>query len=159
MKKFAVISISLIMAATALSCGTTKLTADQQQAMQSALRNRDFSITVDRAYPQSGRSMNLTSLYSLTVKGDSVYSYLPYFGRAYNIPYGGGSGLNFNGTLKNYNVASGKQGGSVITFQSQSPDGNVEYTVEVGADGGSSILVNSQNRQSIRFSGEMKMPE
>ncbi len=36
-----------------------------------------------------GRSIPLTSLYSLEIRNDSVISYLPYYGRAYSIPYGG----------------------------------------------------------------------
>ena len=41
-----------------------------------------------------GGSKHLTSDYSLEIRNDSVYSYLPYFGVAYNVPYGGGKGLN-----------------------------------------------------------------
>ena len=43
-----------------------------------------------------GRSRALTSDYSIEIRNDSVFSYLPYFGVAYNVPYGGGKGLIFN---------------------------------------------------------------
>jgi len=49
-----------------------------------------IKIDVDRAVPMAGRSVNLTSPYSLEIHGDSILSYLPYFGRAYSAPYGGG---------------------------------------------------------------------
>jgi len=54
-----------------------------------------IKIDVDRAVPMAGRSVNLTSPYSLEIHGDSILSYLPYFGRAYSAPYGGGEGLMF----------------------------------------------------------------
>ena len=54
-----------------------------------------IKIDVDRAVPMAGRSVNLTSPYSLEIHGDSILSYLPYFGRAYSAPYGGGEGLTF----------------------------------------------------------------
>ena len=57
-----------------------------------------IKIDVDRAVPMAGRSVNLTSPYSLEIHGDSILSYLPYFGRAYSAPYGGGEGL----TLKKW---------------------------------------------------------
>ena len=53
-----------------------------------------IKIDVDRAVPMAGRSVNLTSPYSLEIHGDSILSYLPYFGRAYSAPYGGGEGLD-----------------------------------------------------------------
>ncbi|MDD2415405.1 MAG: DUF4251 domain-containing protein, partial [Parabacteroides sp.] len=43
---------------------------------------KDFKITVDRVLPMKGRSRSLTSEYTLTIKNDSVFSHLPYFGQA-----------------------------------------------------------------------------
>ena len=37
-----------------------------------------IKIDVDRAVPMAGRSVNLTSPYSLEIHGDSILSYLPY---------------------------------------------------------------------------------
>ena len=159
MKKLVVIFGAGLLALAAVSCGTTtKMTAEQQQALRTAIENRNFTITVDKAFPQRGNMINLTSPYSLTIKGDSVYSYLPYFGQAYSIPYGGGAGLNFNGTLTDYEIAAGKRGVNIVTFRVQSPDGRVEYRLEIESEGSSTITVNSQNRQSIRFMGDMEDP-
>ena len=159
MKKLVVIFGAGLLALAAVSCGTTtKMTVEQREALRTAIENRDFTITVDKALPQTGSMVNLTSPYSLTIKGDSVYSYLPYFGRAYSIPYGGGVGLNFNGTFTNYNVASGKRGATIITFQAQSPDEKVEYTVDIESEGSATITAHSQNRQQIRFIGKMEDP-
>ena len=139
-----------------VSCAASKqVSAEQEQAVQKAIAEKEFEIDVTLALPMRGRSVPLTSPYSLAVKGDSVYSYLPYFGRAYNIPYGGGVGFNFSGPLKNYNVAAGKKGMSIITFQGQSPEENVEYTVTMGLDGHATITAHSQNREPIRFEGKV----
>jgi len=151
-------SIAIVVGAAVISvsCAANKqVSAEQEQAVQRAIAAKDFEIEASTAIPMRGRSVPLTSFYSLAVKGDSVYSNLPYFGQAYNIPYGGGSGLIFDSTVKNYNVASGKRGANIITFQAQSPDGKVEYTVEIQSEGSASILVNSQNRQAIRFDGKL----
>ena len=54
--------------------------------VQKMIDKGHFKIDVNRSIPMSGRSVDLTSSYSLEVKGDSVISYLPYFGQAYSVP-------------------------------------------------------------------------
>ena len=66
------------------------------------IESENYKIDVNTAMPMRGRSIPLTSSYSLTIRNDSVISYLPYYGRAYSIPYGGGDGLNFKAILQKY---------------------------------------------------------
>lgn len=54
------------------------------------VNGRTFKLEASMAYPMSGRSIPLTTPYGLQMKKDSVDVYLPYYGRAYQIPYGGG---------------------------------------------------------------------
>lgn len=56
------------------------------ETIQKALDAQTYKIDVDYMYPMKGRSRALTSLYSLEVKNDSIYSYLPYVGEAYSVP-------------------------------------------------------------------------
>ncbi len=81
--------------------------------------------------PMRGRSIPLTSSYSLTIRNDSVISYLPYYGRAYSIPYGGGDGLNFKTMLKEYNVKMDKKGNAVIEFVARNPEDRYEFRAKV----------------------------
>ena len=67
--------------------------------------------------PMKGRSRSLTSNYSVEVRNDSVFSYLPYFGEAYNIPYGGGKGLIFNAPISQYQTKHLKKGKVQINFK------------------------------------------
>ena len=99
------------------------------------------------------------SLYSLEIRNDSVISYLPYYGRAYSIPYGGGNGLNFKAPLKEYNMKLDKKGNSVITFTARNPEDKFDFRVKVYSNGSTSIDVNMQNRQSISFQGELDVKE
>lgn len=69
---------------------------------------RTFKIDADMAYPMSGRSIPLSTPYGLQMKKDSVDVCLPYFGRAYQIPYGGGEGLRFKAPVENYSSSSRK---------------------------------------------------
>lgn len=80
-----------------LSAQTKKEKKEQKkEAVRQLIVSEDYKIDVNTAMPMRGRSIPLTSQYSLQIRNDSVFSYLPYYGRAYSVPYGGGSGLIFN---------------------------------------------------------------
>ena len=76
--------------------------AQTERSVREALNAGQYKIKVDYMQPMRGRSRALTSDYSIEIRNDSVFSYLPYFGVAYNVPYGGGKGLIFNAPLTGY---------------------------------------------------------
>lgn len=131
----------------------------KEKAVKELIDQRQFSIEVDRALPMTGRAVNLTSSYSLEVRGDSVISYLPYFGRAYNLPYGGGEGLRFEEQLTDYDLSYDKKGTAKIKFESRTKEDNFTFNVEVFPNGRSTINVTPVNRQGITFHGEISVPE
>ena len=116
-------------------------------------------LNVNRALPARGRSVTLTSPYSVEIRNDSVISYLPYYGRAYSIPYGGGEGLNFKAPLTDYKLEWDKKETAKIKFSARSEEDKFDFIIDVFSNGSSSIFVNMQNRQSISFQGELDMPE
>lgn len=59
------------------------------QQVRKAIDSNHYKLEIDRMLPMSGPSKDLTSEYSIEIKNDSVFSRLPYFAWAYNIPYGG----------------------------------------------------------------------
>lgn len=146
----------LLTAGMAWACSQTGATAKSDPAqVQSAIADKDFTIHVDRAIPMSGRSMHLTSPYSLKIKGDSVYSYLPYFGQAYNVPYGGGNGLIFSEVLTSYKISQGKKDRTVVTFKVRTDEDNHTFYLNIWPNGQSDLSVASINRQMISFEGRM----
>ena len=80
------------------------------------IENGRFTIEVDRALPMGGRTVHLTTPYSLEMRGDSAISYLPYFGRAYSLPYGGGDGMRFEESINDYQSTFDKKGTARIKF-------------------------------------------
>ena len=90
------------------------------------------------------------------MRNDSLFSYLPYFGRAYNIPYGGGKGLNFSERISNYQESQAKNGLRMIDIDLQNEEDTYHYTIEVYDNGSSSITVMSRQRERISYSGEME---
>ena len=90
------------------------------------------------------------------MSGDTLKSYLPYFGRAYHIPYGGGKGLHFNSIITDYQQGLVKQGLTRIVILTQNEEDTYQYVVEVFENANASIQVFSREREDIGFSGTMK---
>ena len=157
---WAVLLLSLIIT----GCSTSKgLTKEEKIAIETALReaieNRTFVVEVNQALPMGGNMRILTSPYSLTVNGDEVKSHLPFFGRAYNAPYGGGEGLIFESTITDYQLSFDKKGKALIEFKTKSKEDQLAYRVNIFTNGSASIDVTSVNRQSISFAGKASPPK
>lgn len=154
-----IITAAVILAA----CATT----DKQQGydkkkekaemIDKAVCNRDFKISVRTAYPNRGRSVPLTTDFELRVKGDSVMSYLPYFGRAYNIPYGGGKGLNFNDVMNDFKITQPKRNKKHIEFNVKNDEDTYKFYIDVFDNGNAYINVMPQQRESISFNGDVEL--
>lgn len=132
---------------------------EKKEAVKKLIISQDYKIDVINAIPMRGRSIPLTSSYSLAIKNDSVISYLPYFGRAYSVPYGGGNGLIFKEPIKTYTMETDRKGNANIKFNTRSPEDSYEFRIKVFPNGSASIDVSMHNRQSINFLGELYIPE
>lgn len=122
------------------------------------IESKRFTIDVNRAIPMGGQAINLTSPYSLEMRGDSVISYLPYFGRAYSVPYGGGDGLRFSQSITGYTCTFGKKGKTHIHFATRTDDDIYRFDIQVFSNGSATIAVMPTHKQSITFQGEIALP-
>ena len=136
------------------SCSSSKTTVNE--SIEQQIENRNFKISVNYMIPAQGTSRSLTSPYSLTIQGDTLISYLPYFGRAYNIPYGGGNGLNFTAPLFDYSLSFNSKGTANIVLRARSEGDVFLYNIEIYNNRKVTISVNSNNRQAISFYGELE---
>ena len=128
---------------------------EQAVKVKAALSQRDFKISVGRMYTNRGGSKSLSYGYQVAVRNDSLFSYLPYFGRAYNIPYGGGKGLNFSERIGGYQESVVKNGCRHIEINVKNNEDNYLYVIDVFDNGNSDIVVQAQQRERISYSGEM----
>ena len=93
-KQIFMLLLALLVGIPTLSAQSKKEKKEQKkEAVKNLIESENYKIDVNTAMPMRGRSIPLTSSYSLEIRNDSVISYLPYYGRAYSIPYGGGDGL------------------------------------------------------------------
>jgi hypothetical protein len=158
MMSYYVILTGLFLSIIMPGCSSAKsLTKEEKVAKEAILReaieNRAFYVDVDRMLPMNGRSRSLTSPYSLEIRGDWMMSYLPYYGRAYSVPYGGGDGLNFESTITAYNASFDDKGRAVVEFETKTKEGLFVFRLEIFPNGSTSVHVTSENRQAISFHG------
>ncbi len=151
-----------------LSCSTSESARAEKSAREAALNeiiseglaSRHYSIDIDRAYPDGRASViNLTSLYSVTVSGDTLISYLPFFGRAYNVPYGGGKGLNFTGKIRKYSESKNRKGEQNILMDVTSDEDTYLYYITIYKGGYATVDVQPHQRSHIYFSGNYHTDE
>lgn len=136
--------------------------AEKARKVQECLKADSFAIEVDNALTMGGRNVSLSSFYSLEVRNDSVFSRLPYYGRAYYVPYGGGQGLMFEAKMLDYKKTPGKgkkKGSCEIRFSARTPEDYYTFMIDVFGNGSASIHVTAQNRQPIDYLGEMTWEE
>lgn len=119
--------------------------------------NSDFTFKASftYAYPLNGRPIQLTAPYYIEVRNDTLYSYLPYIGRAGFLPYGGGKGLDFEAPILRFDGRENtKKGSNMYYFEVQTPEDYHSYEIEVFHSNKVVRLdVFSRQRDMIRFEG------
>lgn len=161
MRKFFVsMAIAICACAVLCGCATSEERAAQKAEMArnvtKALNERNYKISILRMNPMRGSSRSVSYGYSVEVRNDTLFSYLPYFGRAYNVPYGGGKGLNFSHPIENYQEYQKKNGQRHIEIGLTNEEDTYLYTIEVFDNGNSSVEVLSRQRERIYYTGMME---
>lgn len=150
-------------AVLAMGCATSGRTPGQKvqadaataRTVREAVDSRHYTVEFNRMMPRRFPVRTLDYGYSLRISGDSVYSNLPYMGRAYNVPYGGGDGLNFSGLLRSYRVMKRTADCTVVEMQYVCAEDTYDYLLSIYDNGGASLSVLARERDGISFTGNM----
>lgn len=131
-----------------------------QSGIKTSVESKRFIFHAQTALPTSGRSRQLTSEYNLQVFSDSLISNLPFYGRAYSVPYGSGDGgFSFTSTKFDYAATPGKKKGWNISIKPRDVTDFREFSLSLSDNGYGTLQALSNNRQPISFTGyitEMK---
>lgn len=132
-----------------------KLTSGDIKSMIDSSR---FVFNAERVNPLRGRTRYLTSSYDVTVKKDSVESFLPYFGRAYQAPMDPSKGgIQFTSTDFSYMVNSGRKDDQWDVVIKPKDNNNVqEMRFNIFGNGTASLNVTSTHKDAISFTGHIE---
>lgn len=159
MKRFIFITFAAL---TLASCSTADKVARDERRREKAgmvaesIESGRYRVGVRTAYPVRGGAVQVTGDYGLEVSGDSVTVYLPYFGRGYTLPYGGGKGLNFKALTTEYDVRKMKRGRTRVEFSTRNDEDIYRFTVDIFDNGQVTVDVQPQQRSRISYGGELE---
>lgn len=133
-----------------------KMAQLRSTVVKAHLAEHRYRIFVDRMYPMRGPAVYLQDDWGLEVSGDSVGLFLPYFGRAYYIPYGRGGGLSLVEPLTSYREEPIK-GGRRIFMTTRNDFESYQIVLEVFDNATVSLVINPSEKETISFSGVMEL--
>ncbi|MEI9944869.1 MAG: DUF4251 domain-containing protein [Chitinophagaceae bacterium] len=127
---------------------------DKSLSTKAMVEMKNYIFIAQSATPSGGQFIPLTSQYDLTVRGDTVISYLPYFGRAYSAPINNEGGIKFTSAKTNYK-AERKNDKWQIIIKPNAVDVQ-QFYLTIYDNERASLQVISTNRQTISFDGYVK---
>ncbi len=123
--------------------------------MAEAVTTKQMHIDITSMNTLRYGSRTVTPDFFLELKGDSVRSYLPYLGQAYQAPMMSPSqGLNFVTKAKSMKVSQPKKDQSRIEIDMKTEEDTYNYVIDLYDSGKAYIHVRSQHRDPISFDGD-----
>ncbi|MCR5131621.1 MAG: DUF4251 domain-containing protein [Prevotella sp.] len=157
----------LMLVAGFTSCATSNMTREEKaamelrmaQAVEDSLAHRTFTVDVNFVTPQRMPSRSLTYGYGVKVKGDTIDSYLPFFGRVYRADFGDQTGLNYVDRIVSYQGVKVKKDRYEVELIVRRRLETLIYRFDIFSNGRVSLMVRSDNRDTMSFSGELLVRE
>jgi hypothetical protein len=163
MKKIILLSILLLLSASLFSqnnCAKRqKHTADSLEfaGLLNMAENKCFKFTAEQVLPLAASAIYVGGDgYYVTVRNDSVFCELPFYGRAYNVNLNERGGFHFKEPVTNYKLKVNSKRSKVdITIKVNIPRDNVVFHFTLTGKENSSLSVTSNNRSNISFWGDI----
>lgn len=178
MKRFCLFILVFAFLFSACKSSKNSVTPQQVESFNNLVASREFTIESDWAYPQVTNAMSqvlnsqllapgnnasainlIGNANFLTIKGDSVTSYLPYFGeRQMQVAYGGtDSAIQFNGLMEDYQVKNDKNNRKIISFKAKSNNTeSFNVTITLFPNLNAQMSLNGASRFIIQYSGNVE---
>jgi hypothetical protein len=155
MKKF---WLAAVAALAVISLGTPviaqKKASAQQLVIKNAVDSQQYIFVARYANPMQGGQRYLTTEYTVQVSKNSVVSFLPYFGVAYQAPINPAEGgIQFTSTAFDYTVKAGKRKTWQVSIKPADAPEVQQLTLTIFNSGEASLQVISTNKQAISYNG------
>jgi len=135
--------------------------AKQRLEMAKLIQNGHFRFVARSANSDLGNFNNLTSNYDVVFDSLQVRAYLPYYGRAYHVPYGSDKGgVKFDLTANKIDrIYNERKKMFVISAELKDADDSYSIFLNAGLDGFADLKINFINRQWISYYGTIEKIE
>lgn len=131
----------------------------RQIAVAGAIATKRWHIDITSMNTMRYGSRTVTPDFYLELRGDTLRSYLPYLGQAYQSPTMSPSiGLNFEEPVLTYKESKPKSNKyTQIDIDMKTREDSYHYVIDIFDSGHASIRVRSMNRDPISFDGTMEI--
>jgi len=144
----------MVVLAIVVLLGTRLNAQDDKSMIKTSIESKQFIFHAQTAIPTSGATRQLTTEYDLRIFPDSLVSNLPFYGRAYSVPYGSTEGgFHFTSTKFEYTATPGKKRGWDISIKPKDVSDFREFDISLSDDGYGTLQAFSNNRQPMSFTG------
>ncbi len=121
--------------------------------VKEVVASKSFRFIPQTAFPMGGSPRQLTPGFDMSISGDSLNTYLPYFGRAFTAPDPGEGGFRFISKDFSYQAKEKKQRSWEIMIRPADNREVRQMVLRIFENGSATLQVNSNNRQPIHFNG------
>ncbi|MFH0756204.1 MAG: DUF4251 domain-containing protein [Bacteroidota bacterium] len=163
MKKAGISLLVLVL----LTSGSANLQAQKSEKKDEAFRQMtaliesgNYAFRIRSVNPTGGRTINPSSLYTMTAKEGAFKAHLPYFGRAYQASYAVDGGVVFDGEPENLEITTNERKRNVtVRFQINGDNDRYSAILSVSYSGYGNLTITSPRRQAISYYGPVSPPE
>lgn len=126
----------------------------KEKEMYELIETGHFRFVASSAKSNLGNFNNLGANYNLVFDSLKLKAFLPYYGRAYTVPYGGSGGVNFDLTAEKIEKIWNKKK-KVFTIETEVSDSQDSYSIflTAGLSGYADLKISFRNRQLISYYG------
>jgi len=131
--------------------------AIEQLEMSQLIELGRYRFIARSANSDLGSFNNLSSSYDLVIDSLHVKAFLPYYGRAYSVPYGGTGGVKFDLIAKQIKT-SWNERRKLYTITTELIDNQDSYSIQLttGLDGYADLKIDFRNRKWISYHGTIE---
>lgn len=148
------LAFSMLTAMVLGACATQKVSPALEQALMQAVDSRQWHIDISSMNTLRYGARSVTPDFFLELHGDTLHSYLPYLGQAYQAPMTSPSqGLNFEAPVLNYRLKHPRRSLAQMELDVRTDEDLFHYIIIVEASGQAQVRVRSLYRDPISFDG------
>jgi hypothetical protein len=154
--------MSLLVAIFAISsCSNTNRIVNQRVTdaaqIQSVLEQKNFTFVAESVLPLRGSLRMLNERYGLQVKGDTLISDLPYFGRARTAPMNpSDAGVHFTSMQYNYDISQKGNKSWNIVIKPLDHNDVRQMILQVFDNGKATLNVTQNSKDAISYNGYIR---
>jgi hypothetical protein len=131
----------------------------KQKETETLIESKNFVFDAEKVMPQGGGLRILDyNTYSVKFNTQNTVGDLPFFGRAFNIAYGGDGGIKFEGKPENIKIEKKKKS-YIIKATVKGKEDTYDLMFSVFYDGKTTLSINSNKRASISYDGKIRAPK